>query len=407
MSFRRDFISKPIFSWARGVLPAMSDTEREALEAGDVWWDADLFTGNPDWSKLLANAPATLTAEEQAFLNGPVDELCAMLDEWKINWEWRDLPPEAWAFIKRHKFFGMIIPKEFGGLGFSPYAHSEVVRKLSSRSLTGAVTVMVPNSLGPGELLMRFGTKEQQDRWLPRLAEGADIPCFGLTSPEAGSDAASMVDTGIICRGSFEAREVPGLRLNWHKRYITLGPVATLLGLAFRAYDPAHLLGAQEDLGITCALIPTSHPGVHIGRRHMPLNAVFQNGPNWGRDVFIPLEWVIGGAPMIGRGWRMLMECLAAGRGISLPSSNTGASKLAVRTIGAYARIRTQFKTPIGRFEGIEEPLARMGGNLYLMDATRVLTAAAVDLGEKPAVLSAIAKLHLTERNRQIINDAM
>ena len=243
MSFRRDFISKPIFSWARGVLPAMSDTEREALEAGDVWWDADLFTGNPDWSKLLANAPATLTAEEQAFLNGPVDELCAMLDEWKINWEWRDLPPEAWAFIKRHKFFGMIIPKEFGGLGFSPYAHSEVVRKLSSRSLTAAVTVMVPNSLGPGELLMRFGTKEQQDKWLPRLAEGPDIPCFGLTSPEAGSDAASMVDTGIICKGNFEGREVLGLRLNWHKRYITLGPVATLLGLAFKAYDPDHLVG--------------------------------------------------------------------------------------------------------------------------------------------------------------------
>jgi acyl-CoA dehydrogenase len=245
MSFRRDFITKPIFSWARGVLPSMSDTEREALEAGDVWWDADLFTGNPDWSKLLAYSPATLTDEERAFLHGPVDELCAMLDDWKINWEWRDLPPEAWDFIKRHKFFGMIIPKEYGGLGFSPYAHSEVVRKLSTRSVTAAVTVMVPNSLGPGELLMRFGTKEQQQRWLPRLADGRDIPCFGLTSPEAGSDAASMIDSGIICKGQFEGHEVIGLRLNWHKRYITLGPVATLLGLAFKAYDPDHLVGTE------------------------------------------------------------------------------------------------------------------------------------------------------------------
>ena len=233
-SFRRDIITRPIFSWAHGVLPAMSDTEREALEAGDVWWDADLFTGDPDWSKLLSYPTATLTAEEQAFLNGPVDELCAMLDDWKINWEWRDLPPEAWDFIKQKKFFGMIIPKEYGGLGFSPYAHSEVVRKLSSRSLTAAVTVMVPNSLGPGELLMRFGTGDQQQRWLPRLADGRDIPCFGLTSPEAGSDAASMIDSGIICKGTFEGREVLGLRLNWHKRYITLGPVATLLGPGFQ-----------------------------------------------------------------------------------------------------------------------------------------------------------------------------
>src|SRR5205814_1711405 len=314
-SFRRDFITKPIFSWARGVLPPMSDTEREALEAGDIWWDADLFTGNPDWSKLLSYAPATLTDEERAFLNGPVDELCAMLDDWKINWEWRDLPPEAWDFIKRHKFFGMIIPREYGGLGFSPYAHSEVVRKISTRSLTAAVTVMVPNSLGPGELLMRFGTSEQQQHWLPRLADGADIPCFGLTSPEAGSDAASMVDTGIICKGNFEGREVLGLRLNWHKRYITLGPVATLLGLAFKAYDPDHLVGDQEELGITVALIPTHLPGVEIGRRHLPAMQVFQNGPNWGRDVFIPMEYIIGGQERLGQGWKMLMTALAAGRG--------------------------------------------------------------------------------------------
>ena len=282
-SFRRDFITKPIFSWARGVLPSMSDTEREALEAGDVWWDADLFAGNPDWSKLLNQAPATLTAEEKAFLNGPVDELCAMLDDWKINWEWRDLPPEVWDFIKQKKFFGMIIPKEHGGLGFSPYAHSEVVRKLSSRSLAAAVTVMVPNSLGPGELLMRFGTKEQQERWLPRLADGRDIPCFGLTSPEAGSDAASMIDAGVICKGTFEGKEVLGLRLNWHKRYITLGPVATLLGLAFKAYDPDHLVGNDDELGITVALIPTDLPGVSIGHRHLAGDAGVPERPELGQ----------------------------------------------------------------------------------------------------------------------------
>ncbi|KRR08030.1 acyl-CoA dehydrogenase [Bradyrhizobium jicamae] len=407
MSFRRDFISKPIFAFARGAMPAMSDTEREALEAGDVWWDADLFTGNPDWSKLLAVAPAALTEEERAFLNGPVDELCAMLDEWKINWEWRDLPPQAWAFIKRHKFFGMIIPKEFGGLGFSPYAHSEVVRKLSSRSLTAAVTVMVPNSLGPGELLMRFGTTEQQQRWLPRLAEGIDIPCFGLTSPEAGSDAASMVDTGIICKGNFDGREVVGLRLNWHKRYITLGPVATLLGLAFKAYDPDHLVGTEEELGITVALIPTDLPGVDIGRRHLPAMQVFQNGPNWGRDVFIPMDYIIGGQERLGQGWKMLMTALAAGRGISLPSLSAAGAAYAARTTGAYARIREQFGISIGKFEGIEEPLARIAGTAYLLDAARRLTCAALNQGHHPAVISGIMKLHATERMRIVIDDAM
>src|SRR4051812_13005594 len=407
MSFRRDFITKPIFSWARGVLPAMSDTEREALEAGDVWWDADLFTGNPDWDKLLAVAPATLTAEEQAFLNGPVDTLCAMLDDWKINWEWRDLPPEVWAYIKREKFFGMIIPKEHGGLGFSPYAHSEVVRKISSRSLTAAVTVMVPNSLGPGELLMRFGTREQQQRWLPRLADGSEIPCFGLTSPEAGSDAASMIDSGVICKGNFEGREVLGLRLNWHKRYITLGPVATLLGLAFKVYDPEHLVGPQDELGITVALIPTHLPGVEIGRRHLPAMQVFQNGPNWGRDVFIPMDYIIGGEARLGQGWKMLMTALAAGRGISLPSLSAAGAAYAARTTGAYARIREQFNVPIGRFEGIEEPLARIAGTAYLLDAARRLTCAALNQGHHPAVISGIMKLHATERMRVVIDDAM
>ncbi|MGY3484201.1 acyl-CoA dehydrogenase [Bradyrhizobium sp. USDA 4011] len=407
MSFRRDYLSKPIFSWARGVLPTMSDTEREALEAGDVWWDADLFTGNPDWSKLLAFAPARLTEEENAFLHGPVDELCAMLDEWKINWEWRDLPPEVWSFIKAKKFFGMIIPKEFGGLGFSPYAHSEVVRKISSRSLTAAVTVMVPNSLGPGELLMRFGTKEQQDKWLPRLAAGQDIPCFGLTSPEAGSDAASMIDTGIICKGNFEGREVLGLKLNWHKRYITLGPVATLLGLAFKAFDPDHLVGSEEELGITVALIPTHLPGVSIGQRHLPAMQVFQNGPNWGRDVFIPLDYIIGGQERLGQGWKMLMTALAAGRGISLPSLSAAGAAYAARTTGAYARIREQFGISISKFEGIEEPLARIAGTAYLLDAARRLTCAALNEGHHPAVISGIMKLHATERMRIAIDDAM
>jgi acyl-CoA dehydrogenase len=406
-AFRRDFITKPIFAWANGVLPSMSDTEREALEAGDVWWDADLFTGNPDWAKLLATPQAVLTEEERAFLDGPVDQLCAMLDDWKINWEWRDLPPEAWDFIKRHKFFGMIIPKEFGGLGFSPYAHSEVVRKISSRSLAAAVTVMVPNSLGPGELLMHFGTPEQQQRWLPRLADGRDIPCFGLTSPEAGSDAASMVDTGIICKGEFEGRQVLGLKLNWHKRYITLGPVATLLGLAFKAYDPDHLVGEREDIGITVALIPTDLPGVSIGRRHLPAMQVFQNGPNWGRDVFIPLDYIIGGQARLGQGWKMLMTALAAGRGISLPSLSAAGAALAARTTGAYARIREQFGISISKFEGIEEPLARIAGTAYLLDAARRLTCAALNQGHHPAVISGIMKLQATERMRIAIDDAM
>src|ERR1700754_2903987 len=407
MSFRRDYITRPIFSWAKGVLPTMSDTEREALEAGDVWWDADLFTGNPDWSKLLANAPATLTEEEKAFLNGPVDELCAMLDEWKINWEWRDLPPEAWAFIKHHKFFGMIIPKEFGGLGFSPYAHSEVVRKISTRSVTAAVTVMEPNSLGYCELLMCFGTGVPEKRLLPRLADGREIPCFGLTSPEAGSDAASMIDSGVLCKGNFEGREVIGLRLNWHKRYITLGPVATLLGLAFKAYDPDHLVGTQEELGISVALIPTHLEGVSIGQRHLPAMQVFQNGPNQGRDVFIPMDYIIGGQERLGQGWKMLMTALAAGRGISLPSLSAAGAAYAARTTGASARIREQFGIPIGKFEGIEEPLARIAGTAYLLDAARRLTCAALNEGTHPAVISGIMKLQATERMRIAIDDAM
>src|SRR3954468_23815813 len=373
-TWRRDNITRYIFGWAKGVLPSLSATEREAIEAGDVWWDADLFTGNPDWSKLLAVPQAALSAEEQAFLDGPVEELCRRLDEWKIVWDLHDLPPDVWEFLKAKKFFAMIIPKEYGGLGFSAYAHSEVVRKLSTRSVTAAVTAMVPNSLGPGELLMRFGTREQQDQWLPRLADGRDIPCFGLTSPEAGSDAASMIDSGIICKGTFEGREVLGLKLNWHKRYITLGPVATLLGLAFKAYDPDHLAGQQEDLGITVALIPTHLPGVTIGHRHLPAMQVFQNGPNWGKDVFIPMDYIIGGQERLGQGWKMLMTALAAGRGISLPSLSAAGAAYAARTTGAYARIREQFGISISKFEGVEEPLARIVATAYQLDAARRLT---------------------------------
>jgi acyl-CoA dehydrogenase len=404
---RRALITRPLLLRFRQVMPRMSQTEREALEAGTVGWDGELFSGRPAWDQLLAIPQSTLTAEEQHFLDHEVEALCAMVSDWETTNVHKDLPPRVWQYIKDHGFLGMIIPKAFGGLGFSACAHSQVVTKLCTRCATVAVTVLVPNSLGPGELLLHYGTDEQKRHYLPRLARGEEIPCFALTNPQAGSDAAAIPDWGVVCEGDHDGKRVLGLRITWDKRYITLGPVATLLGLAFRAYDPEHLAGEREDLGITCALIPTSHPGVEIGRRHMPLNAVFQNGPNSGRDVFIPMDWVIGGAPMLGKGWRMLMESLAAGRGISLPSSNTGMGKLAVRTTGAYARVRRQFNTPIGRFEGVEEALTRMGGNLYAMDATRALTATIVDRGEKPSVLSGIAKLHITARAREIINDAM
>jgi acyl-CoA dehydrogenase len=406
-TFRRDWITKPIFGWAKNVLPSLSATEREAIEGGDVWWDADLFAGNPDWEKLIAFPPATLSAEEQAFLDGPVDDLCRMLDDWQITWELRDLPPEVWDYLKRHKFFAMIIPKSYGGLGFSAYAHSEVIRKLSTRSISAAVTAMVPNSLGPGELLHQFGTKAQQDYWLPRLAEAKEIPCFGLTSPEAGSDAASMTDSGVVCRGTWQGKDVLGIRLNWHKRYITLGPIATVLGLAFKLYDPDHLLGTREEIGITVALVPTDLPGVEIGRRHLPGFHVFQNGPNQGHDVFIPIDNVIGGVEQVGKGWKMLMSALAAGRGISLPSLSAAGCAFAAHTTGAYARIREQFHVPIGRFEAIQERLGRMAGTIYLLDAARRLTCAAIDHGHKPAVVTAIMKSQATDRLRVSANDAM
>ncbi len=364
-SFRRDWITKPIFGFAKRALPSLSATEREAIEAGDVWWDGELFSGRPDWAKLLAFPPAKLSAEEQAFLDGPVETLCHMLDDWRITWELRDLPPEAWDFLKRHKFFAMIIPKAYGGLGFSAYAHSQVIRKLSTRSLPGSVTAMVPNSLGPGELLLQFGTKEQQDYWLPRLAEAKEIPCFALTSPEAGSDA------------------------------------------AFKLYDPDRLIGEREEIGITLALVPTNLPGVEIGRRHLPALPMFQNGPTFGRDVFIPLDHVIGGVAQAGKGWTMLMSALAAGRGISLPSTSAAGAAFAAHVTGAYARIREQFHVPIGRFQAIQERLGRMAATAYLLDAARRFTCAGIDAGHKPAVVTAIVKAQATERLRVVANDAM
>ncbi len=404
---RRAVLGAPLLDLFRRILPHMSSTEKEALDAGTVWWDGDLFSGKPNWKKLHAYPKPVLSAEEQAFLDGPVETLCEMVNEWEITNDLHDLPPKAWQYIKDQGFLGMIIPKAFGGKGFSALMHSAVIVKLTSRSGTAAVSVMVPNSLGPAELLLHYGTKAQKEYYLPRLAKGLEMPCFALTSPEAGSDAGGIPDFGIVCRGPWQGQQVLGIRLTWEKRYITLGPIATLLGLAFRLYDPDHILGPEEDRGITLGLIPTDIAGVNIGRRHFPLNGAFMNGPNWGKDVFVPMDYVIGGVDYVGQGWKMLMNCLAAGRSISLPGSSVGMAKLATRTTGGYGRVRTQFNLSIGRFEGVEEAMARIGGNLYVMEAARVMTAGAIDLGEKPSVISAIVKYHLTERGRQVINDAM
>ncbi|MHA6141024.1 acyl-CoA dehydrogenase [Pseudomonas mohnii] len=403
---RRKSFSAPLFKWFQKTLPPMSQTEREAIEAGTVWWDGELFSGRPDWNKLLAYPKAQLSEEEQAFIDGPTNELCAMVSDWELG-QTLDLPAEAWAFIKENGFFALIIPKEFGGKGFSAHAHSQVAMKLASHSGDLASTVMVPNSLGPAELLLHYGTDEQRNHYLPRLARGEEIPCFALTGPLAGSDAGGMPDTGVICKGEWEGKETLGLRLNWEKRYITLGPVATLLGLAFKAYDPDHLLGDKEDLGISLALIPTDTAGVEIGRRHLPLGAAFMNGPNSGKDVFVPLEYLIGGQEMLGKGWMMLMNCLSVGRSISLPAVGTGMAKFTSLVTGQYARIREQFNVPIAAFEGIQEAMGRIAGNAWMMDAARMLTTNAVDLGEKPSVLSAILKYHLTERGRECITHAM
>ncbi|MDD5297899.1 MAG: acyl-CoA dehydrogenase [Rhodocyclaceae bacterium] len=404
---RRRALTAPVFALYRRILPGMSDTEREALEAGTVWWEGELFRGDPDWTKLLAYPVPRLSIEERSFLDGEAEAACALVDEWQVSHEHQDLAPEAWRYLKDKGFMGMIIPKAYGGLGFSAYAHSQVVMKLSTRSSALAVSVMVPNSLGPAELLLHYGTEEQKNHYLPRLARGLEIPAFALTSPWAGSDAAAIPDAGIVCKGQWQGREVLGMRVSWDKRYITLAPVCSLLGLAFHLYDPDGLLGEKKDVGITCALVPSDHPGVDLGRRHLPLAAMFMNGPTRGKDVFMPLDFIIGGPAMAGQGWRMLMECLAAGRSISLPSSNTGMAKLTARAVGAYARVRSQFRMAVGKFEGVEEALTRIGASTYMMDATRVLTAGAVDLGEKPSVASAIAKYHVTERARKVVSDGM
>ncbi|OAJ95452.1 acyl-CoA dehydrogenase FadE [Vibrio bivalvicida] len=406
-SIRQSLISKKALELFKKVLPAMSQTEKEALDAGTVWWEAELFKGKPDWKKLHSIQTPQLSAEEQAFLDGPVNEVCAMVNDYKVTHELADLPPEVWQFLKDNKFFAMIIKKKYGGLEFSAYAQSLVLQKLTGVSSVLSSTVGVPNSLGPGELLQHYGTTEQKDHYLPRLAEGKEIPCFALTSPEAGSDAGSIPDFGVVCKGQWEGKEVLGMRLTWNKRYITLAPVATVLGLAFKLRDPEGLLGDKPDLGITCALVPTHLKGVEIGNRHFPLNVPFQNGPTRGEDLFVPLDFIIGGPKMAGQGWRMLVECLSVGRGITLPSNSTGGIKTAALATGAYARIRRQFKQPIGHMEGVEEPLARLGGNAYVMDAASTLTVAGIDLGEKPSVISAIVKYHCTHRMQHSVIDAM
>ncbi|MBY8161620.1 acyl-CoA dehydrogenase FadE [Vibrio fluvialis] len=406
-SIRQSLISGKTLKVFKKVLPAMSQTEKEALDAGTVWWEAELFKGKPDWQQLSKIKAPTLSAEEQAFLDGPVNEVCAMVSDYQVTHELADLPPEVWQYLKDHKFFAMIIKKQYGGLEFSAYAQSLVLQKLTGVSGVLSSTVGVPNSLGPGELLQHYGTEEQKDYYLPRLAEGKEIPCFALTSPEAGSDAGSIPDYGIVCKGEWEGKEVLGMRLTWNKRYITLAPVATVLGLAFKLRDPDGLLGEQKDIGITCALIPTHLKGVEIGNRHFPLNVPFQNGPTRAQDLFVPLDLIIGGPAMAGQGWRMLVECLSVGRGITLPSNSTGGIKSAAMATGAYARIRRQFKQPIGHMEGIEEPLARLAGNAYVMDAASNLTVAGIDAGEKPSVISAIVKYHCTHRGQRSIIDAM
>lgn len=405
--FRRRLIVAPALNALRKQMPTISATEREAIEAGDTWWEKELFCGRPDWTKLYSVPKPTLSLEEEAFLNTQVEHVCSMLNDWDITREKHDLPQAVWDYLKQEKFFGMVIPKEYGGLGFSALAHSTIIVKMASRSLSAAVNTMVPNSLGPGELLHRYGTDEQKNHYLPRLAAGQEIPCFALTGPDAGSDAGSIPDTGIVCHGEYQGKQVLGIRLNWDKRYITLAPIATVLGLAIHLYDPDHLLSKKEDIGITLCLIPTAHPGVEIGHRHLPMYLAFMNGPTRGKDVFIPLDWIIGGVDMAGQGWRMLMECLSIGRSISLPALATACGKMAYRYTGAYARIRKQFNTPIANFEGIEEALGYIAGNAYQLEAARVMTAGAVDQHINPSIVSAIAKYHMTEASREVVDHAM
>jgi acyl-CoA dehydrogenase len=405
---RRNIFSRVIYTAMKKIMPTISQTEQEALDAGDVWWEAELFSGKPDFNFIKNLPKPELTEEEQAFIDGPVEEFCNMLDDWQITHVDYDLTPEAWQFAKDNGFFALIIPKQYGGLDYSAYCHSQVVMKIGSRSGSAGVTIMVPNSLGPGKLLMTYGTQEQKDYYLPRLAKGIDIPCFGLTGPDAGSDAGAMPDTGVVCYGKYEGKDnVLGVRLNFAKRYITLAPIATILGIAFKLYDPEHLLSDAEERGITLALIKRETEGIAIGDRHFPANHAFMNGPVRGKDVFIPIESIIGGVDYVGKGWSMLMECLGDGRAISLPALGTAAGKMGSKYTGAYARIRQQFHTPIGHFEGVEEALTEIAGQAYVMDASRSLVAVALDSGAVPSVISAIVKLQVMERMREVINRAM
>jgi len=405
---RRLLLTRPMMAFYRRAMPEISDTERAALEAGSTWWDAELFTGRPNWTRLLGYPRAQLSEEEQAFLDGPTEALCALLDDYRIDNIDRDLPQAAWDLIKEERFFGMVIPKEFGGLGFSQYGHAAVVMKIASRSISAALTVMIPNSVGPAKLLLKYGSKSQKQYYIPRLARAEEIPCFALTSADAGSDAGSLQDHGVICKGSVDGgQEVLGIRLNFDKRYITLAPVATLLGVAFRLRDPDGLLGDQEDLGITLALVSVHSPGVHAGNRHDPNQMSFMNGPVRGEDVFVPLDNVIGGQEFVGHGWRMLMESLTDGRAISLPALSTATAKTSLRLASAYARVREQFGVAIADFEGIQDRLGRLAGRTYAMDAARLVTLAALDAGHKPSVISAIMKYNMTEHARDAVNDAV
>ena len=407
LPIRQRLVSVPVFNVFKKLMPPISQTEKEALDAGTIWWEADLFRGNPDWKQMHDFPVAHLSPDEEAFIEGPVEQLCAMAIDWEITHQQGALPNKVWKFVKDNGFLGMIIPKKYGGLEFSAYAHSRVLIKLNSVSAVLGTSVSVPNSLGPAELLLHYGTQTQKDYYLPRLAKGKEIPCFALTAPEAGSDASAIPDTGIVCKEEFEGKEIIGIRLNWNKRYITLAPVATLLGLAFKLYDPDKLLDGPEEYGITCALIPIKTKGITIGRRHFPLNIPFQNGPTTGKDVFVPLDYIIGGAEKAGKGWAMLVDCLSTGRAISLPSGAIASSKVSAISSGAYSRIRTQFNLPIGKMEGVEEALSRIAGYTYSNSAVGAFTTAAIDMGEKPSVASAIVKYHTTENARKGIMDAM
>ena len=405
---RKSLITQPAYKALAKAMPSMSSTEREALDAGTSWWEKELFMGAPDWKKFDGYVYPTLSAEEQSFLDHEVEHLCGLLNEWEIHHHLKDLPVEAWQYIKEQGFLGLIIPKEYGGRAFSSFAQSRIMSKISSRSLTTAVSCMVPNSLGPGELLLHYGTEEQKQRYLPGLAKGEEIPCFGLTSPEAGSDAGAIPDTGVVCYGVFEDQEVLGLRMNFSKRWITLAPIATVIGLAFKLYDPDGLLGdaSKTEYGITCALLPASHDGVQVGARHNP-GSPFMNGTVDGQDVFIPLDWIIGGVENAGKGWRMLMECLAVGRGISLPALSTASAEMAYLSIGAFAKVRQQFKISVGNFEGVQEATSDIASGAYMLEAFRYMVTCGLNEGGKPAVMTAMAKYYATETMRKIVNHGM